>query len=103
MPEETKTPPPIDQGSSGTAIHLAYIRRDIDDIKSTLTGLKNGYVTRIDFEEHLKADADHEARIRTLETALSDLATIKKLVYGCAGLVLTLVASGVIYLLIPHD
>lgn len=44
------------------------MRRDIGEIKSSLNELKNSYVNRNDFDEHLKADEDHEVRIRAMET-----------------------------------
>jgi hypothetical protein len=49
-------------------ITLSYIRRDITEISKKLDTMASGNVTRVDFEEHLKADADHEARIRNLES-----------------------------------
>lgn len=63
---ETKIPSP-ETSSDPMSVHLWYVRRDISEIKGTLSDLKNGYVTRTDFDEHLKTDADHESRIRTLE------------------------------------
>ncbi len=117
MDDPTKLPPPVIP-TGDVSTHLSYMRRDMDetkinaaksfdkldrsiaDINSKLDRLTDGYVTRIDFDEHLKADADHEARIRILETASSDLATIKRLVYGCVGLLLTLLISAVVYLVI---
>lgn len=79
--DKTNTPAPVDTGSDGIAIHLSYIRRDIDEIKNTQTKnnteikqaiqtLQNAYVTRVDYNEHLKTDEDHEKRIRILERAL---------------------------------
>lgn len=101
--EETKTPPPVTSpGNIGElATHFSYLRRDVDEIKTGFKDLKNGYVTRIDFEEHLKTDEDHENRLRMLETSLNDISTVKKLVYGCVGLMLTLLISAIVYLVIP--
>ncbi len=67
MTMENKTPPPVEHSGDSTAVHLSYIRRDIDTINSKLDALTNQYVTRLDYDEHLKVDADHEDRIRTLE------------------------------------
>ncbi len=57
-PEVTKDP---------LSVHLWYMRKDIGEIKNTLSTMRDGFVTRTDFEEHLKADEDHEERIRTIE------------------------------------
>lgn len=65
-----KEKPPIVDSNEATAVHLSYIRRDIVDIKTQLTDLKGAYVTRVDYNEHLKAAEDHEQRIRGLEKDL---------------------------------
>ncbi len=72
------TPPPIVDSPEATAVHLSYIRRDIVDIKNQLTTLTNNYVTRADFDEHLKADADRETRIRTLEEKMTSTISMIK-------------------------
>ncbi len=70
--DDSKTPPPVvaptDVG--GMSIHLSYIRRDIDEIKGGIKDLKNSYVSRVDFDEHLKIDEDHEERLRTIEQSM---------------------------------
>lgn len=74
---DTAIPPP-ELGLDPIAIHLWYVRRDVADIKKTqkennedvknqFDDLRNGYLTKTDFAEHLKADADHEDRIRVIE------------------------------------
>lgn len=76
--ESLKIPAPIDTGGDSVSVHLSYIRRDIDQIRTDLTKnsqevkgaideLRNAYVTRQDYNEHLKADEDHENRIRIIE------------------------------------
>lgn len=65
--EKPLIPPPVSSDNDAVSIHLSYIRRDIFDIRQTLTDMRNAYVTRSDYEEHLKADDDHEERIRSLE------------------------------------
>lgn len=87
--ELSKLPPPIE--SDGMNIHLSYIRRDIDQINTKIDRLTSGYVTRVDYDEHLKQDEDHEKRIRLLETA-----TTKIMTYGSVGI---LVLSVVEFLL----
>jgi hypothetical protein len=90
---EIKTPPPVDSSSApdGVSIHLSYIRRDIDEMKQSLKDLKSGYVSLSDFAEHLKADADHETRIRSIEGFKDTL--IGKLVG--AGIVIGAVFAGI--------
>lgn len=67
---ETKPNLPPPEISADPSVHLWYLRRDIGEIKVTLNKLENNYVTQKDFEDHLKADEDHEQRIRSLEKAL---------------------------------
>lgn len=82
--------------------HFSYLRRDVDEIKNAVKDLKNGYVTRLDFDEHLKADDDHEKRIRTIESLVQDVATVKKIVYSCVALILAAFVGAVIYIVIPN-
>lgn len=105
---ETKSPPPVTLDSDGIAIHLNYIRRDIDEIKvnqkanseavqSAFNDLKNGYVSRLDFNEHIKQDEDHETRIRGLQTFQDNLTGRMWGIGVLSGLVM-----GVISLLVGH-
>lgn len=63
----TNLPPP--EMSADPSVHLWYMRRDIGEIKNTLSKMENNFVTQNDFKEHLKADDDHEQRIRNIEKA----------------------------------
>jgi len=106
---ENKTPPPVETiAGDGVSIHLSYIRRDIDEMKQTslksyeninskLDELKNGYVTVNEFTEHLKADEDHEQRIRVIETFMNTLIG-KMVVSGSVGGVVV----GLIFVIINH-
>ncbi len=97
-----KTQPPIPSPEVMTdpvSVHMWYMRRDIGEIKITLSNLKDGYVSRTDFDEHLKTDADHEVRIRTIEKSVEDVPIIKKIVYGGVGLILTSFMTYLIYIL----
>ena len=38
-----------------------------DEIKATLRDLKDGFISRIEFNDHTKKDDDHETRIRKIE------------------------------------
>lgn len=78
---ESKTPAPIDLSVDSVNVHLSYIRRDVDMVNAKLSQMEqaltdkidevgNAYVSRVDFNEHLKVDEDHENRIRSLERAL---------------------------------
>ncbi len=104
------------------ATHISYMRRDIDEMKgiqrdmnTKLDQLGTQYVERTEFLEHLKADADHEARIRAMEnnktiaeiqeqTAVmrDQIELLKKIVYGCISIILVAVISALIYLVIKH-
>lgn len=97
------------QGDVG--VHLSYIRRDIDaikksqeegmkDIKNDLTELKGSYVTLTVFQEHLKTDEDHEARLRVIEKESEDHALVKKVVYGAVAFILIAVLSAIVYLVV---
>lgn len=76
MESMKESPPPVDhsQLDGVTGIHLGYLRRDVDEIKSILkeTNTKidnvgNNFVSDAVFAEHLKDAKDHEDRIRILE------------------------------------
>lgn len=78
MEETKKIPAPININNGEVAVHLAYIRRDIDeikvnqdknnlDLKESIKDLKNGFVTHTEFAETEKITDDHENRIRTIE------------------------------------
>lgn len=77
MNDGSSTPPPVMIGGDQT-VHLGYMRRDLDDLKrnqdanfkalsETLAQIRDGHLTRAEFADHLKADEDHERRIRSLE------------------------------------
>lgn len=65
MEDLKKSPAPVEP--DGMNIHLAYIRRDIDEIKISVKELGGRYVTMTDYQDHLKTSDDHEQRIRELE------------------------------------
>lgn len=99
-----KTPPPIELENSSMNVHLSYIRRDLDELKSIqksqhaenlakLDSLHNSYVTRIDFEEHLKADEDHEKRIRGLEQEEWKRTGINTILGAGAGIIAAIVVK----------
>lgn len=79
MENVPKIPPPIEMApGDSTSTHLSYLRRDVDNLSTKIDRLGEAvnlkldilsgkYVTQDDFQEHLKADADHEIRIRVLE------------------------------------
>lgn len=92
MNETSPKLPPPELGSDPLSIHLWYVRRDVGEIKSTLSDMKNGFVTRVDFDEHLKSDTDHENRIRTIEQS-----TWKNLGFSSAiGAVISLIGASLI-------
>lgn len=56
--------------STATALNIQYIQKDILEIKQSLKDINTLYVTQTEFVEHLKDDADHELRIRTIEQSM---------------------------------
>ncbi len=116
--DAVKIPPPVIVSQGDTNTHLSYIRRDIDqqkidtnkgfdkldksitEINVKLDNFTSGFVNRVEFAEHLKIDNDHENRLRILEEDTGDIKVIKRLVYGCAGLMLTSIVMAIIYLVI---
>ncbi len=79
--EHPEPPVQLPNNIEGVSIHLSYIRKDIDTISKKLDAFSSDFVTNNDFSEHLKADADHELRIRKLENwgsiAIGALAVIQ--------------------------
>lgn len=52
------------------SVDIAYIKDDIKEIKGFQKEALKSFISTSDFTEHLKADADHEIRIRVLEKAM---------------------------------
>lgn len=69
QPETTAAAPNIE----GMGIHISYIRRDLESMNKKLDTLINTFVSSAEFADHLKADEDHENRIRILESFASTL------------------------------
>lgn len=72
--EPQRTPAPVLGGSAPADVHMAYLRRDVDEMKNTmnrsflelaktLEDIRDGHPTR---DEH----ADHEKRIRVIEQTM---------------------------------
>ncbi len=87
---------------TATALNIQYIQRDIMEIKQALKDQSGLYLDKKEFSNHLKADEDHENRIRILEKSTEDYPQIKKIIYGCIGFILVAFLSAVVYLIIPH-
>lgn len=75
---------------------IARIKEDIKEIKD----LSKSAVSIHDYTEHLKADEDHERRIRQLESDKETLFLLKRIVFGAAGMILVAVITSVIYLVV---
>ena len=56
--------------SSAISVDITRIKEDIKEIKDDLKEGSRQYVNNTDYAEHLKADADHETRIRVLEQSM---------------------------------
>lgn len=81
---------------------IARIKEDLKEVREYQKSSAKEFVGFDDFTEHLKADADHEARLRMIEAKIEDFPLVKKLVYGCVGLILTAVVLAIIYLVIKR-
>ncbi len=79
-----------------TQIELRNIRTDIANMQKSASES----VSLTDFNEHLKADADHEMRIRDLESYTASNVLVRKLVFGCISIVLSAIVLAIIYLII---
>lgn len=97
--------------ATATALNIQYIQRDIQEIKQQLKDhtteekaiwkeYSDNSVSRVEHKEVVDQVTDHEKRIRALEEVVSDVATIKRLVFGVVGLILTIVIGSGIYLII---
>lgn len=102
--EEKKIPAPVSTATDGVAIHLSYIRRDIDEIKANqiksgnevkeaISRLQDAYVTRVDFDEHEKRDEDHEIRIRSIEKNVQRWIGISSVLSSIGGALLLALAQ----------
>jgi len=88
--------------NDNTALNIQYIQKDIREIQLSLKEVSEKAITRSEHKEVVDDVADHEIRIRKMEDVVSDVATIKRLVYGCVALILTAVIVAIIYLVINH-
>lgn len=67
MPEDIKPPKTaLEQG-----VYIAWIFSDMKEVKNTLKEIKDGSVSRIEFDEHVAwgqaVVKDHDDRLKTLE------------------------------------
>ncbi len=65
--DKIELPVNLPNNIEGVNIHLSYIRKDIDSLSKKIDEISSSFVTNQEFQEHLKADEDHEARIRLLQ------------------------------------
>ncbi len=79
---------------------ISNIKDDIKDIKISMKEIGTRFVTTTEFAEHIKADEDHETRIRALEDIVPDFKTVRKLVFGCVTVILLAVISALVYLVV---
>lgn len=79
---------------------ITRIKEDIGKINTQLASSSNSSVSVSDFNEHLTAHADHETRIRGLESLTEEYALVKKLVFGCVTMILVAFTTAGIYLII---
>ena len=74
-------------------IHLATLSRKMDRVDSKLDAMLNVYVTRADFEEHLKIDEDHESRLRSIEDSRSKIIGIATAVGVGGSIIVQLISN----------
>ncbi len=67
MESSSDQPLAIPTTTEGIAIHLGYISRNLAELNKKMDAVQNSTVGRDEWANHLKADEDHEARIRILE------------------------------------
>lgn len=79
---------------------ISYIKSDIKEIKDSVKELTSQYVTQLVFNDHLKADEDHEKRLRIIEKEAENNALVKKIVYGLVALILVSVIGAILALVI---
>lgn len=112
--DETKIPAPIPTAGGDVGTHLAYIRRDIDEIKRTyelgmkdiqenLHELKGVYVTAQQFKDSQDSMSKEIEETKELVGSMiskDEFDPVKKVVYGMVALVLLGVATALIALVI---
>ncbi len=94
-------------------IHLGTLSKALEDIKiieakhhsenvarneailKKLDDMNDSHPNRSEFNEM-------KDKVKTLETNTSDINIIRGLVYGCAGIMLTAIIVGLVYLVINH-
>ena len=85
--------------STANALNIQYIQRDILEIKSSIKEIGTNSVSRLDFNEHLKTDADHEIRIRSVEKVTENLASTIKFWGIAMGVAFTILQIALKYFL----
>lgn len=111
MTEELKIPDA--KTMEGVNIHLGFISQGIgemrDGIKDTnvkIEEIKNSFVPVKVFDDKVKlgeaVHVDHEARIRTLEDESPSNKTVKIIVYGLCGIILSSFFIALWYLVVKN-
>lgn len=108
-----KIPPPVPTSSSleGMSKDVAYLRRDVDEMKinhekyhrevmEEIGKQSQSFATRSDVIEVVKVTDDHEKRIRSMEDTAQDALLVKRLVFGCVTIILIAVITALVYLVV---
>ncbi len=90
MENNPEQPLAIPTTTEGIAIHLGYISRNLAELNKKMDAVQNSTVGREEFASPLKADEDHEARIRLLETAVTDIRSSMRTWFIAGGIILSL-------------
>lgn len=67
MIQDMETPEAQESSMATMAVHLSYMRKDMESMNRKLDSLANTFVSTDDFQKHIKISDDHETRIRILE------------------------------------
>jgi hypothetical protein len=94
---------PVLERNTGDHDLLTKLDTKVDQIQCDVSELKkdkNIYVTQLEHAEVIRVQRLHDDEIKVEQEKTSDLALIRKLVFGCVGTILILVLTAIVYLVI---
>lgn len=113
MEDKIKIPAPVPTSVSleGMSKDVAYLRRDVDEMKinhekyhqelmGEIRKQTDSFASRSDMLEIIKTTEDHEKRLRVIEETSQDALLVKRLVFGCVTIILMAVVTALVYLVV---